>query len=201
MKVYFDTEFTGLHKDTTLVSIGLVSEDGRSFYAELNDYDRLQTDDWFRENVEANLIYNKPEIWNSGVADIQILGNKKEVCVELIKWLNTFETVQLVSDVCHYDMVLFIDLFGNAFNLPKNVNPCCHDINQDIAHFQVLTNNNFNFTEADAFDINREQMLSDAGLGEIPNIYAEKYGGKHNSLYDAHIIKLLSETVLQTYFK
>ena len=41
MKVFFDTEFTGLHRNTTLISIGLVSEDGRTFYAEFNDYDRM----------------------------------------------------------------------------------------------------------------------------------------------------------------
>lgn len=38
MKVFFDTEFTGLHKNTTLISIGLISEDRRIFYAELTDY-------------------------------------------------------------------------------------------------------------------------------------------------------------------
>ena len=39
MKVYFDTEFTGLKKDTTLVSIGLISETHKAFYAEFTDYD------------------------------------------------------------------------------------------------------------------------------------------------------------------
>ena len=39
MKIFFDTEFTGLHKNTTLVSIGFISEDGRTFYAECNDFD------------------------------------------------------------------------------------------------------------------------------------------------------------------
>ena len=32
MKIFFDTEFTGLHKNTTLISIGLVSETGDEFY-------------------------------------------------------------------------------------------------------------------------------------------------------------------------
>ena len=36
-KIFFDTEFTGLHQNTTLISIGLVSECGKSFYAELVD--------------------------------------------------------------------------------------------------------------------------------------------------------------------
>ena len=34
MKVWFDTEFTGLHKNTTLISIGLVNEYNETFYAE-----------------------------------------------------------------------------------------------------------------------------------------------------------------------
>ena len=37
MKIFFDTEFTGLHKNTTLISIGLVAENGKKFYAEFND--------------------------------------------------------------------------------------------------------------------------------------------------------------------
>jgi DNA polymerase III epsilon subunit-like protein len=32
-KIFFDTEFTGLHQKTTLISIGLVSECGKTFYA------------------------------------------------------------------------------------------------------------------------------------------------------------------------
>lgn len=39
MKVFFDTEFTSIddHDDQCLISIGLVAEDGREFYAELQD--------------------------------------------------------------------------------------------------------------------------------------------------------------------
>ena len=47
-KLFFDTEFTGLHKNTTLISIGIISEDGKTFYAELNDYDinQISDDNW-----------------------------------------------------------------------------------------------------------------------------------------------------------
>ena len=44
-KIFFDMEFTGLHQKTTLISIGLIAEDGRTFYAEFNDYDKSQLDD------------------------------------------------------------------------------------------------------------------------------------------------------------
>ena len=33
----FVTEFTALHREAKLISIGLVAEDGRMFYAELSD--------------------------------------------------------------------------------------------------------------------------------------------------------------------
>jgi len=37
LRVFFDTEFSGLIVDQKLISIGLISEDGeRSFYAELS---------------------------------------------------------------------------------------------------------------------------------------------------------------------
>jgi hypothetical protein len=38
LKVFLGTEFTGLYQNTSLVSIGLVTEDGKTFYAEFDDY-------------------------------------------------------------------------------------------------------------------------------------------------------------------
>lgn len=54
-KIFLDTEFTGLHKNTTLISIGLVSECGKTFYAEMIDYDYMQLNPWITENVVSNL--------------------------------------------------------------------------------------------------------------------------------------------------
>ncbi len=54
-KIFFDTEFTGLHKNTTLISIGCVADSGETFYAELTDYDKSQLNDWIKENVISGL--------------------------------------------------------------------------------------------------------------------------------------------------
>ena len=62
MKIFFDTEFTGIHQNTTLISIGLVTEDDHTFYAELSDYDRNQVDEWLEQNVIMWL-----SIWSRGV--------------------------------------------------------------------------------------------------------------------------------------
>ena len=181
MKVFFDTEFTGLHKDTTLISIGCVAEDGSTFYAELTDYDKCQCDGWIQKNVITHLKFNgEQSAQNDGKGHMEVCGTKEQVRDHLAAWLSKYEEVQLVSDVCHYDMVLFIDIFGHAFKLPKGVNAACHDINQDIAEW-------FYISETEAFDRSRENILIDAEL------YFE--GDKHNALYDAKVIKAIYEYI------
>lgn len=46
-------------KKTTLISIGMVADDNRHFYAELVDYDKLQLNDWLIKNVIANLKFGE----------------------------------------------------------------------------------------------------------------------------------------------
>ena len=186
MKLFFDTEFTGLRKDTTLISIGIVSEDGKRFYAEFTDYDESQCDDWIKENVIKNL---KLAGMGVGVSDTDenpplriVMGDKKYIYQEMNEWLHHFDTIQFVSDVSHYDFVLLIELItngGTALDLPDNISAVCHDINQDIAqHFGV--------TDAEAFDMSREQIMND--LCGPEDIVA---GDKHNSLYDAEVIRAI----------
>ena len=177
MKIFFDTEFTGLHKDTTLISIGLISEDRRCFYAELTDYDEAQCSDWIKEHVIANLNLSKLECDRKYIANYHV-GTKDDIALALGNWFKQFGQVELVSDVCHYDMVLLIDLFGTAFNLPDNVSASCYDINQDIARY-------YKISQLEAFDKSREEILWDRWRdGSVS-------GDKHNSLYDAKVIREL----------
>lgn len=182
MKIFFDTEFTGLHKGTTLISIGCIAEDGKTFYAELNDYAESQCDEWIKENVLANLtwkgLHDSNIVFLNSFGNVQMLGDKQFVAEKLTEWLSEYESVQFVSDVCHYDMVLLIDLFGTAFDLPKGVCASCHDINQDIAQ-------SLGSTETEAFDMSRESLISD--------IYI--VGSKHNALYDAKVIKAIYDKI------
>lgn len=187
MKIFFDTEFTGLHKNTTLISIGLIDENGRTFYAEFNDYNRSQVGDWIQENVIDNLKFNHYTTYLGPVDNescnqhLVMKGSKQEVVGILKEWLEKYDQVQLVSDVCHYDMVLFIDLFGSAMDLPKNICPVCHDICQDI------TQNWLMLEDWQAFNEDRERILQGFGI-KIP-------GNKHNALYDAVVIKNIWEII------
>lgn len=185
MNLFFDTEFTGLHKDTTLVSIGIVAENGKKFYAESADYDESQCDDWIKENVLAHTILARNETLAARLGADEdttvVLGGKEDIRHELFEWLKQFDEVQFVSDVCHYDMVLLIDIFGTAFDLPKNVSAVCHDISQDIAR-------HYGISDREAFDKSREDIVAELCGGFIA-------GDKHNSLYDAEIIKAIYREV------
>jgi hypothetical protein len=200
MKIFFDTEFTGLHKNTTLISIGMIDENGRTFYAEFSDYDRSQCDNWIKENVIYNLKFIKSAqleyFVNIHENSWEAYGDKEYIKLVLADWLSTYEDVQLVSDCSHYDMVLFIDIFGDAFCLPDNVNPVCHDINQDIAK-------HFNISEKEAFDLSREGIIKtyNEKIKEWWPEYEIKdiEGDKHNSLYDAKVIKEIDKILKETY--
>ena len=217
MKLFFDTEFTGLRKDATLISIGIVSEDGRRFYAELTDYNENQCNKWINENVVKNLhlphipwhskctenikkleedgyvISQNPHIPREGALleydyfksdneNMTALGDSHWIGIALNEWLKQFDTIQFVSDVCHYDFVLLIDLItngGTALDLPENISAVCHDLNMDIArHFHV--------SDREAFDMSREKIMND--LCKTEDIVA---GDKHNSLYDAEVIRAI----------
>lgn len=196
MKLFFDTEFTGLHKGTSLISIGIVSESGKKFYAELTDFDDTQCDSWIEKNVLEHLMLNG-EMKEESFDDLNttyIFGDKATVRDELLLWLDELtadftdsgEYFQFVSDVCHYDMVLLLDLLNeqSAMQIPELVNPCCHDISQDIA--MIL-----DISEKTAFDYSREQLLTDRGI-DLPN------GKKHNALYDAEVIKAIYDDFFET---
>lgn len=184
MKLFFDMEFTGLRQDTTVISLGIVDENGRSIYAEYIDYDRRQIDSWIKKNVIDNTMYLK----NKEIPAIHYFEGGNTICVSttqenrdhILEWLSFYddEDIQFVSDVCHYDMVLLIDvLFDTALSIPKNISAACHDINQDIARYK-------NISLKEAFDFSREDLLTSKELEKID-------GEKHNALYDAKVIRAI----------
>jgi len=173
MKVFFDCEFTGLHQNTTLISIGLVAADNKTFYAEFDDYAQDQVDVWIQEHVIANLKYRHeprredrtyPSLYGPPEQKV-VLGTTKQIAHQLKYWLQQFEKVEMWSDCLAYDWVLFNQLWGHAFNIPKNI----YYIPFDICTL-------FKARGIDP-DINREEFA------EMNN------GPKHNALWDARVIR------------
>jgi len=186
MKIFLDTEFTGLHKYTTLISIGIVSEDGRTFYAEFNDYNKKQVDEWIAKHVISNLRFKEPQsgeqeyyIKSKHVPNIpltvqwsvELRGNKSAIRHELREWLNQFNHVEVWADCLAYDWVLFNHIFGRAVNVPEKV----WYIPYDICTV-------FKLKGIDP-DVNREEFVGMKGY-------------KHNALDDAKVIKACYERLM-----
>lgn len=195
MNIYFDTEFTGLVPNTTLISLGCIAETGEKFYAEFTDYNKDLCDDWIKENVLKNLYLKKDPNsvsalvkYDSRTRDAYVKGDSRQVLKHFKDWLiylnNKYgQRIQFVSDVCHYDFYLLCNLFGGAFSLPEYVCPWCHDICQDL-----IDPNDGDIKDGfDAFNFSREEACKFYNQGKLPE------GKKHNSLYDAEVIKLIYE--------
>jgi len=172
MRVFFDTEFTGLRQDTSLISIALESEDGKQFLAELTDYKEEQVDEWLQVNVFANL-QEPPGVPHNPLLrpDYYHKGNKSEIADLLRKWLSQWDKVEMWSDCLAYDWVLFNDLFGGAFEIPENVY---------YIPFDICT---LFWVKGIDPDINREEFAGGDGV-------------KHNALHDAKMIKACFERLM-----
>ena len=200
LKVYFDTEFTGLFQGAELISIGLVDEYGCNFYAEFNDFNKDAVGEWVKENVIAKLIQNKyngfrfsddpryMRLYNAN--KFQVPRALKTYFKYILKDSGE-DYIQLVSDVCYYDMVLFQGIFGGAFSVPKYVSPVCHDINTDLAQYLGIH-------EKEAFDLSRINCCKDLrekALLKVPEDVIYDSNAQHNALLDARLIKGIAEAL------
>lgn len=193
MKVFMSTEFTGKHKNTTIISIGIVSEDGRTFYAEFNDYDESQVTDQIKEHIIKKLQFEQPKEYAPGMWEqehyiksrfdektpltqkfnIEMRGSKEDIKQELTDWLNQFdECIEIWGDSLTYDWVLFTDIFGTAFDIPE----CVYYI-----PFNISTILNMKGIDP---DINREKFAYEFGHGELVST-----GDKYSVLFDAYILR------------
>lgn len=177
-KFFFDTEFTGLHKNTTLISLGIISDCGKSFYAEFTDYDKSQVDDWIEKNVIKNLWLKNPFSKSNG--HITFKGETKDAFSYINMWLAQFDLnennrAQFWADVPAYDWVLFQSLFGTAFDMPS----CIHYMPMDVATlFQI--------------------KALDPDTSRLDFARGKKASNKmtHNALWDAETTKLCYEKLI-----
>ena len=51
MRIFIDTEFLELEDDIALLSVGMVREDGLTYYAEVFECDKSLANNWVKENV------------------------------------------------------------------------------------------------------------------------------------------------------
>ena len=174
-RIFFDTEFTGLHQNTTLISIGLVSECGKTFYAEFIDYDESQVSDWIIDNVISALYLTPGTDNNADPHNWRLAAETVTIKEALEHWFKQFDKVEIWSDCLAYDWVLFCQIFGGAFSIPKNIFYIPGDISTTMMDKGVDP------------DINREEYAND--FLDVHDISANIVYKKHNALWDAYVIR------------
>lgn len=115
MRFWFDTEFLENGRTIELISIGVVSEDGREYYAETPLSRSLASSDpWLVKNVLPHL--------KAATTD------RKQIADDLIRFFG--EKPEVWAYYADYDWVALCQLYGRMIDLPKGWPMFCRDVKQ-----------------------------------------------------------------------
>jgi hypothetical protein len=124
MRFWFDTEFIEDGKTIELISIGIVAEDGREYYAESVDaiphYDRA--DPWVKDNVIAHLQGQRSADF------VPELRTRKQIASDLVAFCG--EKPEFWAYYADYDWVVLCQLHGRMIDLPATWPMFCRDVKQ-----------------------------------------------------------------------
>ncbi|MEL6592610.1 MAG: 3'-5' exoribonuclease [Bacteroidota bacterium] len=171
-KLFIDTEFTDLRQNAALISLGIVADDGKSFYAEFTDFSVEQASDYVRTDILPLLELRNQE---EGFVEKQdgnwrMKGTRQMITAELKNFLAQFSQLICWLDYTAYDWVLFCELFGGSFHLPSNL----YYIPFDLMTLMVL--------KGEDPDQDRLAFVAETWeAGEIPQ--------RHHALWDARILR------------
>ena len=118
MKFFLDTEFSerGPRHPIELISVALVAEHGREFYAHSADYEIAAYSPWVQRNVLPHLASEPPmSLWSIGDSLKIFVGPEKP---------------EFWGYYADYDWVVFCQIFGSMINLPKGWPMYCRDLKQ-----------------------------------------------------------------------
>jgi len=126
MKMFIDTEFieTDYTQPVHLLSLGIVAEDGREYYAEPLETDRFLAGDWVRHNVLPHLTGPKKP--------------RAQIAQEVIDFCNRpGDPPSFFGYFSAYDWLLFSQLFGRMLDLPTTWPNRCNDLAQMAYHLNI----------------------------------------------------------------
>jgi len=122
VRYFYDTEFIEDGKTIDLISIGVVAEDGREYYAVSNEYDADNASLWVKENVLSQLPSRLEFERKNRVLIADEIG---QFVIE-----DSRDEVQLWADYCAYDHVALCQLYGTMMDLPPNIPMFTNDFQQ-----------------------------------------------------------------------
>lgn len=173
-RFWLDTEFYEDGSTIDLISIGVVAESGREFYAESSNFNwlRVPEEHWIQENVRPRLysqtqdndFLRQGNAWkrDGGVGGLMSRDEIRGTLLSFVEEERGETTPQFWAYYAAYDWVAVAQLFGRMIDLPKGWPMYCMDIKQ------------------------RAVMLGDPDL-------PRQEGGNHNALEDARHNKVMSD--------
>lgn len=137
MRYFFDTEFIEDGKTIDLISIGIVCEDGREFYAISSeaDYQKANANPWVHANVLTRLPGGFLDFGREFRLDLEhpTVMPRTEIMRLMLPFIgNTFDDTkpEFWAYYADYDWVVFCQLFGTMMDLPSWFPMYCRDIKQ-----------------------------------------------------------------------
>lgn len=120
MKYFLDEEFieSGPHHPIQLISIGIVAEDGREFYAQSSEFDASMASDWVKKNVLSKLDPRGDYV------------SLYDIAQRIIAFVGADAKPEFWGYYADYDWVVFCQIFGTMMDLPKGFPMYCRDIKQ-----------------------------------------------------------------------
>jgi hypothetical protein len=177
MKYYIDTEFIeDFHKPLfgkrrhfiDLISIAIVCEDGRQYYAISNEFKTKDASDWVKKNVIAKLYdedgFKLTPCWKSNAQIAQeikqfVYDGCEAISVE--EWGKT-QDIEFYGYYSDYDWVLFCSLFGTMITLPEGFPMFCLDLKQTIHEKEKVLGEKLKFKRGYPIQVNEHSALDDA---------------------------------------
>lgn len=117
MKYFYDTEFIEDGKTIDLISIGVVSEDGRTYYAISNEFNAKKASQWVVDNVLLKLNDNETR------------KSRLEIKNDLLEFIGN-DKPEFWAYYADYDHVALCQLFGKMIDLPKGWPMYTRDLKQ-----------------------------------------------------------------------
>lgn len=114
MKIWFDTEFIEDGKTIDLLSIGMIREDGATYYAECAEADKRKASDWVKANVLPHLHRE--------------VKFRQQIAEEIREFAG--EEPEFWAYYADYDWVSLCQLYGTMMDLPKGWPMFCRDLIQ-----------------------------------------------------------------------
>lgn len=116
IRYFFDTEFMEDGEVIELLSIGVVCEDGREFYAESADADYSHASEWVKTNVIPHM---QQDDWDEDIVGGWI--SRAVIATDLLKFVNAGDSrPQFWAYYGDYDWVVLCQLYGTMMDLPKS---------------------------------------------------------------------------------